>query len=128
MDLLIHNNFSFRHILKNGYKVLIDNPDVICKVKMANGSVRNNYRPMPKTTVKIKFGKLNRETYRQYISHFLLPEDNYSFYNTHTGLMETKRFEIKRDEDNLDYIDDNKETHNEFGVTLEQIDEVEVPE
>ena len=126
MDLLTHNNFAFHNILKENYKVLLDVPDIICQVTMANGSVRTNYRQMPKTTVKIKFGQLDRETYRQYISHFLLPEDYYTFYNTHTGLMTTKRFKVNRDEDRLNYINEDAETHGEFGVTLTQVDDVEV--
>lgn len=126
MDLLIHNDFSFQNILKDEYKVLKDQPDVINKVTMANGSVRRNYRQMSKTTVKIKFGQLDRTTYRSYISHFMLPEDDFTFYDTHTGLMATKRFAIDRDEDTLDYISEDAETHGEFGVTLTQIDDVEV--
>lgn len=124
MDLLIHNNFSFHNILQDEYCVLLNKPDAICKVTMANGSVRTNYRQMSKTTVKIKFGQLDRETYRQYISHFLLSEDNYTFYDTHTGLMVTKRFKVDREEDRLNYISEDAETHREFGVTLTQVDDV----
>lgn len=126
MELLKHGEFSFGHILKDGYKVLIDNRTIISTVTMANGSIRRNYGRMPKTTVKVKFGQLDRATYRQYISHFLLPEDNFTFYDTSTGNMLTKRFMIERDEDSLDYINDNEEIHQEFSVTLNQIDEVEV--
>ena len=126
MDLLIHNGFSFHNILKNGYEVLIDEPDVISKVTMANGSIRKNYRQMSKTTVKVKFGQLDKATYRQYISHFLLPEDNFTFYNTTTENMLTKRFEIKRDTDSLGFISNQEETHSEFSVTLKQVDDVEV--
>lgn len=126
MDLLIHNGFSFKNILKNGYKPLINKPDVINEVIMANGAIRKNYRQMSKTTVKITFGQLDRATYRQYISHFLLPEDNYTIRDTTTGEMITKRFAVERDEDSLDFINDDAETHEEFSVTLSQVDEVEV--
>ena len=124
MDLLIHDGFSFKNILQGGYNILKDKPDVISKVTMADGSVRRNYRQMSKTTIKVRFGQLDKTTYRQYISHFLLPEDNYTFYDTTTGGLITKRFAVDRDEDSLDYVNTNTETHEEFGVTLTQVDDV----
>lgn len=126
MDLLKHNDFSFKNILQGGYKILPNKPDVISKVTMANGSVRKNYGRMPKTTVKITFGQLDRDTYREYMSHFSLPEDYYSYYDTDTGEMKTKKFSVERENDSIDYIDDIKERHEEFTVTLTQVDELEV--
>lgn len=126
MVLLKHGNFIFNHILRGGYKILKDKPDVICKVMMGNGSVRRNYGAMPKTIIKVKFGQLDRATYREYISHFILPEDFYTFYDTSTGNLMTKKFAVDRNEDQINYIDNLEEEHNEFEVKLTQVDEVEV--
>lgn len=124
MELLKHGDFAFANILKNGYKVIINKPDVLSKIIMADGTVKRNYGEMPKTTVKIKFGQLDRTTYRLYMSHFQLPEDNYTFFDTDTGEMLTKRFFVTRPQDTVNYIDENEEIHEEFEITLEQCGEV----
>ena len=123
MTLLKHGDFEFKHILKDGYKVLPNKPEVLSKVLMADGTVKRNYGYMPKTTVKVKFGKLNRETYREYISNFKFPEDNYTYCDTDTGEMLTKKFFVTRPEDKIDYIDDTDELHEEFEIILEQCGE-----
>lgn len=126
MELLKHGNFNFNNILKGGYKILKNKQDVVCKVMMANGSIRTNYGLMPKTIINVKFGQLDRQTYREYISHFMLPEDYFTFYDTTTGQLLTKKFAIERDNDILDYIDNTDEFHGEFEVKLTQVDELEV--
>ena len=126
MVLLKHGNFEFKNILKNGYKVLPNKYDVLSKITMADGSIKRNYGNMPKTTINIKFGQLDRTTYREYISHFQLPEDEYTYLNTDTGQLQTKRFYVVRPSDSLDFINDAEETHDEFEITLEQCGEAEV--
>lgn len=123
MVLLKHGDFEFHHILSGGYKVLPNEPEVISEIKMADGSKKRNYGEMPKTCVKVKFGELDRNTYREYISHFKLPEDNYTYCDTDTGEMLTKRFFVNRPEDTLNYIDDIDEVHEEFEIILEQCGE-----
>ena len=90
MVLLKHGDFEFQNILSGGYKILSNKPHVLSEMIMADGTHKRNYGDMPKTTIKVKFGNLDRETYRQYISHFQLPEDTYTFFNTDTGEMLTK--------------------------------------
>lgn len=124
MVLLKHGNFEFKNILKNGYKILPNKPDVLAKITMAGGAVKRNYGEMPKTTIKVKFGKLDRATYREYISHFRLPEDVYTYFDTDTGKMYTKRFFVTRPEDSLDHASDINELHDEFEIILEQCGEV----
>ena len=70
MVLLKHGNFEFGNILSGGYKVLENEPDVISKVTMADGTIKRNYGEMPKTSIEIKFGRLDKETYIEYMSHF----------------------------------------------------------
>lgn len=123
MVLLKHGDFEFQNILSGGYKILPNKPHVLSETTMANGTIKRNYGDMPKTTIKVKFGNLDRETYRQYISHFQLPEDTYTFFNTDTGEMLTKKFFVTRPEDNLEYADDLEETHKEFEITLQQCGE-----
>lgn len=123
MVLLKHGNFEFHNILSGGYKILSNKPQVLSETTMADGTIKRNYGEMPKTTIKVKFGNLDRVTYRQYISHFQLPEDIYTFFNTTTGEMLTKKFFVKRPEDNLEYADDLEETHKEFEITLQQCGE-----
>ena len=123
MVLLKHGDFEFQNILSGGYKILSNKPHVLSEMTMANGTIKRNYGEMPKTTIKVKFGNLDRETYRQYISHFQLPEDTYTCFNTDTGEMLTKKFFVTRPEDNLEYADDLEETHKEFEITLQQCGE-----
>ncbi|MBQ8043593.1 MAG: hypothetical protein IJ272_05530 [Clostridia bacterium] len=123
MVLLKHGDFEFQNILSGGYKILSNKPHVLSEMTMADGTIKRNYGEMPKTTIKVKFGNLDRETYRQYISHFQLPEDTYTFFNTDTGEMLTKKFFVTRPEDNLEYADDLEETHKEFEITLQQCGE-----
>lgn len=123
MILLKHGDFEFHHILSGGFKILPNKPKVISEIEMAGGAIRRNYGEMPKTTIKIKFGQLDRKTYREYISHFKLPEDNYTYYDTDTGEELTKRFFVTRPEDTLNYIDDLDETHEEFEIELNQCGE-----
>lgn len=123
MVLLKHGDFEFHHILSGGFKVLSNEPKVISEITMADGSIKRNYGEMPKTTIKVKFGELDRNTYREYISHFKLPEDNYTYCDTDTGEMLTKRFFVKRPEDTLNYIDDIDERHDEFEIELNQCGE-----
>lgn len=123
MTLLKHGDFEFKNILRGGYKVLPNKPDVISEIKMADGSIKRNYGDMPKTTVKVKFGQLDRTTYREYISHFKLPEDVYTYCDTDTGIMYTKRFFVKRPEDKLLHTNNTDECHDEFEVELNQCGE-----
>lgn len=92
MTLLKHGDFVFGHILSGGYNILEDEPDVIKEVKMGDGTIKRNYRDMPKTSIKIKFGRLNKETYTEYMSHFANNEDIYSFYSPRQGQLLSKKF------------------------------------
>ena len=71
MVLLEHNGFQFKNILSGGYNILENEPDILSEVKMADGSIKRNYGDMPKTIIKVKFGRLNKALYKEYISHFL---------------------------------------------------------
>lgn len=123
MALLKHGNFEFHHILAGGYRILPNKPDVLVEITMAGGAKKRNYGEMPKTIVKVKFGELDKNTYREYISHFRLPEDVYTYCDTDTGTMYTKRFFVTRPEDVLNYADGTEEWHKEFEIVLEQCGE-----
>ena len=90
MALLKHGDFEFKNILKGGYIIKEDDPDVISKVKMSDGSIKRNYGDMPKTFIKIKFGKLDKDTYREYMSHFSKNEDIYSYFSLKKQIWLTK--------------------------------------
>ena len=89
MVLLKHENFEFHHILSGGYNILENEPDVISKVTMADGTVKRNYGDMPKTSIKIKFSQLDETTYKEYMSHFEKNEDVYSYFSPR------KRYNVK---------------------------------
>lgn len=124
MDLLKHGNFVFKNILSGGYKIIPNKPKVLAEITMAGGAIKRNYGEMPKTTIKIKFGRLDGNTYREYMSHFLLPEDNYTYYDTDSSKYFTKRFFVTRPEDSLINAQNSKEKHDEFEIILEQCGEV----
>lgn len=126
MELLKHGNFVFGHILKGGYKILEDEPDVMSKMKMADGTIKRNYGDMPKTTIKVKFSQLDKDTYEEYMSHFEQNEDIYSFFSPRKQELLSKKFFIKFPENSMLYIDNDEQRYDEFEVTLEQCGEASI--
>lgn len=122
MVLLKHGDFEFKNILKGGYKIKEDEPDVITKIKMSDGSEKRNYGDMPKTYIKIKFGKLNKDTYKEYISHFSKNEDVYSYFSLKEQKMKSKNFFVTLPEVAVESTT-NDHIYDEFEVTLEQCGE-----
>ena len=125
MELLKHGNFVFSNILRGGYNILENEPNIINETIMANGSKRRNYGLMPKTNIKIKFGELTKELFQEYMSHFSQNEDIYSYFSPRSQTMLTKKFAISFPESTLLYANDTEQKYDEFEVELKQIDEVE---
>ena len=123
MDLLKHGDFVFKNILSGGYKILEDEPDVIKEVTMGDGSERRNYGPMPKTNIKITFGQLNKDTYKEYMSHFSKDEDVYSYFSLKQQKMLTKKFFVTFPETSVLSTTKNHR-YDEFEVELTQCGEV----
>lgn len=123
MTLLKHNDFEFKNILSSGYNIIEDETDVLSKVTMADGSIRRNYGKMPKTTIKVKFSQLNKDTYKEYISHFSQNEDVYSYFSVKQQKMLTKKFYVTFPETSVLSITKNHR-YDEFEVELQQCGEV----
>lgn len=124
MVLLKHGNFEFKNILSGGYNILENEPEVVSEIKMADGSIKRNYGNMPKTSIKIKFGRLDKVTYLQYITHFSNAEDEYTYFSPRQQTMLTKKFFVTFPENSLLRIKDNEQNYDEFEVVLEQCGEV----
>lgn len=123
MVLLKHNDFEFKNILSEGYNITEDEPDVLSEVTMADGSIRRNYGKMPKTNIKVKFSQLNKDTFKEYISHFSQNEDVYSYFSLKQQTMLTKKFFVKLPETSILSIT-KEHRYNEFEIELEQCGEV----
>ena len=123
MTLLKHGNFEFKNILSGGYNIKEDETDVLSEATMADGSIRRNYGKMPKTTIKIKFSQLNKDTYKEYMSHFSQNEDVYSYFSLKQQKMLTKKFYVKFPETSVLSIAKNHR-YDEFEVELQQCGEV----
>lgn len=123
MDLLKHDNFTFKNILSGGYNITENEPDVLSETTMADGSIKRNYGPMPKTNIKIKFSQLNKDTYQEYMSHFSKNEDVYSYFSPRQQKMLTKKFFVSFPETSIVSITKNHR-YDEFEVELEQCGEV----
>ena len=123
MALLKHGDFEFKNILSDGYKIIEDEPDILSEVTMADGSIRRNYGKMPKTKITITFSQLNKNTYKEYISHFSQNEDIYSYFSIKNQKMMTKKFYVKFPEVSIMSVKKNHR-YNEFEVELEQCGEV----
>lgn len=123
MVLLKHNDFEFHHILSGGYNILEDEPKVISEITMADGSIKRNYGSMPKTSIKIKFGQLDKETYQEYISHFANNEDTYTYFSPRQQIMLTKKFFVKFPQNSMLYGSDIEQTYEEFEIELNQCGE-----
>ena len=123
MDLLKHGDFTFKNILSGGYNITENEPDVLSEITMADGSIRRNYGPMPKTNIKIKFSQLNKDTYKEYMSHFSKNEDVYSYFSPKQQKMLTKKFFVTFPKISIVSIT-KKHRYDEFEVDLEQCGEV----
>lgn len=123
MVLLKHGNFEFKNILSEGYNIIEDEPDVLSESIMADGSIRRNYGKMPKTNIKIRFSQLNKDTYQEYISHFLQNEDVYSYFSPRQQKMLTKKFFVTFPETSILSTTKNHR-YDELEVELEQCGEV----
>lgn len=123
MDLLKHGDFTFKNILSGGYNITENEPDVLSETTMADGSIRRNYGPMPKTNIKVKFSQLNKDIYQEYMSHFSQNEDVYSYFSPRQQKMLTKKFFVTFPETSIVSITKNHR-YDEFEVELEQCGEV----
>lgn len=123
MDLLKHGDFTFKNILSGGYNITEDEPDIISEVTMVDGTIKRNYGRMPKTSIKVKFGQLNKDTYQEYMSHFSKNEDVYSYFSPRKQQMLTKKFFVMFPETSILSITKNHR-YDEFEVELEQCGEV----
>ena len=122
MALLKHGEFEFKNILSGGYNIIEDEIDVISKVTMADGSIKRNYGDMPKTSITVKFGQLNKDTYQEYMSHFSKNEDVYSYFSLKHQVMKTKKFYITFPK--ISVLSNTKNhRYDEFEVKLEQCGE-----
>lgn len=123
MVLLKHDDFEFKNILSGGYNIIEDEPDVLSESTMADGSIRRNYGKMPKTNITITFSQLNKNTYKEYMSHFSQNEDVYSYFSPKQQKMLTKKFYVTFPE--ISILSSTKShRYDEFEVSLEQCGEV----
>ncbi len=123
MDLLKHGEFSFKKILSGGYNIIEDEPDIVSEVTMADGTIKRNYGSMPKTSITVKFSQLDKNTYKEYMSHFLQNEDIYTYFSLKQQKMLTKKFFVTFPETSVLSITKNHR-YDEFEVKLEQCGEV----
>ena len=123
MDLLKHGDFTFKNILSGGYNITEDEPDIISEVTMVDGTIKRNYGRMPKTSIKVKFSQLNKDTYQEYMSHFSQNEDVYSYFSLRKQQMLTKKFFVTFPETSIISITKNHR-YDEFEVELNQCGEV----
>lgn len=123
MDLLKHGDFTFKNILSEGYNITENEPDVLSETTMADGSIRRNYGPMPKTNIKVKFSQLDKDTYKEYMSHFSQNEDVYSYFSPRQQKMLTKKFFVTFSETSI-VSTTKKHRYDEFEVELKQCGEV----
>ena len=122
MTLLKHGDFEFKNILSGGYNIVEDEPDIISEVKMADGNIKRNYGDMPKTSITVKFGQLNKDTYKEYISHFSKSEDVYSYFSLKDQTIKTKKFFVTFPKISVLSTAQNHR-YDEFEVKLEQCGE-----
>lgn len=123
MDLLKHGDFVFKNIISGKYNIKEDEPTILSEMTMADGSIKRNYGQMPKTVITVTFGRLNKELYQEYVSHFANNEDVYSYFSPKQQTMLTKKFFVTFPETSILSVTKNHK-YDEFTVTLEQCGEV----
>ena len=112
-----------KNILSGGYNITENEPDVLSETTMSDGSIRRNYGPMPKTNIKVKFSQLDKDTYKEYMSHFSQNEDVYSYFSPRQQKMLTKKFFVTFPETSI-VSTTKKHRYDEFEVELKQCGEV----
>ena len=120
--LLIHNGFTFGHILKGGFNITEDMPIIISEQTMADGSIRRNYGKSDKTTIKVKFSQTNKHIYKEYMQHFSKHEDFYTYYSPKRDEMVTKKFAITPPTTSI-LLSIRNNRYEEFEIELSQIGE-----
>lgn len=125
MYLLKKGDFEFGKILANGYEIIENEPNINATKTMANGSIRRNYGYMPKTNIKVKFARLTRQEYEDYLEQLQNDEDIFTYYSPINNTYLTKKFYVKRPKTNIQYINNSETDFDELEIELEQIDEVE---
>ena len=123
MDLLKHGSFVFKNIISGKYNIKEDEPTILSEMTMADGTIKRNYGQMPKTVITVTFGRLNKELYKEYMSHFANNEDVYSYFSPKQQTMLTKKFFVTLPETSILSVTKNHK-YDEFTVTLEQCGEV----
>ena len=123
MDLLKHGDFVFKNIISGKYNIKEDEPTILSEMTMADGTIKRNYGQMPKTVITVTFGRLNKELYKEYMSHFANNEDVYSYFSPKQQTMLTKKFFVTFPETSILSVTKNHK-YDEFTVTLEQCGEV----
>ena len=124
MPLLKHGNYEFKNILEGGYNIIENEPKIESEVIMADGTIKRNYGQMPKTSISIKFGRLDKDTYIEYMSHFSQNEDTYSYFSPRNQTMLTKKFFVNFPENSILDIDNSEQIYDEFEIQLTQCGEV----
>ena len=123
MVLLKNRDFEFSKLLSSGYNIVEDKVDILSTATMADGSVKRNYGKMPKTNIRVKFSQLDKDTYKEYMSHFSNSEDVYSYFSPKQQKMLSKKFFVTFPETSI--VSTTKEhRYDEFEVSLEQCGEV----
>lgn len=79
--LLKKGDYIFKNILRGGYSVLEGDKKVLLEKKMADGSYKRNYESGIDVIIKVKFGRLNGEIYREYINQLKGDEGIFEYYS-----------------------------------------------
>lgn len=119
-DYLIKiGNTKLQYILSKGYKIQENQDIVLASKTMADGTKRRNIAEKKKTTIDIKFSRIDGATLMSYIA-LLQGDFTATYWSKDTRTYKTSTFRLSEQPTNS-VIYSVGEIYDEFDITLESV-------
>ena len=118
-NILQIGSIKIEHILKNGYVTKEDEDIVLAELTMADGTKRKNIAEKKKTTIKIKFTKIDGSILSDYLT---LMENDFeaTYYSPKYKTHKTATFRLI-DKPDIEMIGTYIDLYEEFDIELESV-------
>lgn len=119
-DYLIKiGNIKLKYILSGGYEIQENQEIILAKKTMADGTQRRNIAEKRKTTIKIRFSRIDGETLQNYCQLWL--EDfEAEYWSKDDRMYKTAIFRVEKKPTNSMFYSKN-EIFDEFDIVLESV-------
>ena len=119
-DYLIKiNDIKLNYILSKGYQIQENQEIILAKKIMADGTERRNIAEKRKTTIKIKFSRIDGLTLQEY-SNLWKNDFNAEYWSKDERTYKTGIFRVSKKPNNS-IINSTKEIFDEFEIVMESV-------